>query len=230
MANGHLRFRMSPFVPPSKLSGKRALAGRTCLAQIEMDARAWGLACQAWKGRATVTLAVRHLSRTNRGRACRCLLGICVDFQFSLCFLLTYFLSFPLYILALYHPSSPSHSVQCRYSIFLSSIHDILTLGSMGLFVAGDGHYQGWLAAFLCCCAAVDVDEHPVEKSKANGTWVCSLVPAKVNHSLINSQLPLTSRSAMSNHCRLPLCRRCLRLGQYMLLSRATSLSYTTIP
>ena len=36
----------------------------------------------------------------------------------------------------------------------------------MGLFVAEDGRYQGWLAAFLCCCAAVDVDEHPTKENR----------------------------------------------------------------
>ena len=34
----------------------------------------------------------------------------------------------------------------------------------MGLFVAENGHYQGWLAAFLCCCAALNDDEYPIEK------------------------------------------------------------------
>lgn len=36
----------------------------------------------------------------------------------------------------------------------------------MGLFVSNDGYYKGWLAALLCCCAAVNSDEHPVELYK----------------------------------------------------------------
>ncbi|KAF2165063.1 hypothetical protein M409DRAFT_55963 [Zasmidium cellare ATCC 36951] len=36
----------------------------------------------------------------------------------------------------------------------------------MGLFVSDDGHYQGWLAALLCCWAALSEDEHPIEKKK----------------------------------------------------------------
>ena len=37
----------------------------------------------------------------------------------------------------------------------------------MGLFVTEDGHFQGWLAAFLCCCAAVTEDEHPIERGRS---------------------------------------------------------------
>nr|POF12648.1 hypothetical protein CFP56_09800 [Quercus suber] len=33
----------------------------------------------------------------------------------------------------------------------------------MGLISLKDGHFQGWLAAFLCCCAVVDEDEDHVE-------------------------------------------------------------------
>ena len=42
----------------------------------------------------------------------------------------------------------------------------------MGLLVTEDGHYQGWLAALLCCCAAVNEDEHPLEMAKTR----CELV------------------------------------------------------
>lgn len=50
----------------------------------------------------------------------------------------------------------------------------------MGLFLTADGHYQGWLAAFLCCCAALSDDEHPIEKDrsrrKAFQSWSCYVV------------------------------------------------------
>ncbi|KAF2768283.1 hypothetical protein EJ03DRAFT_123395 [Teratosphaeria nubilosa] len=52
----------------------------------------------------------------------------------------------------------------------------------MGLFVADDGHYQGWLAALLCCCAALTEDEHPIDRSKnasrsSTSTGVCHEQP-----------------------------------------------------
>lgn len=34
----------------------------------------------------------------------------------------------------------------------------------MGVFVTDEGRFQGWLAALLCCCAAVSEDEYPMEK------------------------------------------------------------------
>lgn len=37
----------------------------------------------------------------------------------------------------------------------------------MGLFLTEDGRFQGWLAAFLCCCAAVAEDESPYEKDRS---------------------------------------------------------------
>ncbi|KAK3116432.1 hypothetical protein LTR53_003225 [Teratosphaeriaceae sp. CCFEE 6253] len=40
----------------------------------------------------------------------------------------------------------------------------------MGLFVAQDGHYRGWLAALLCCIAGVGDDEHPAERVHARPT------------------------------------------------------------
>lgn len=40
------------------------------------------------------------------------------------------------------------------------------SLWSMGLLVSDDGHYQGWLAALLCCCAALDGDDNPAEREK----------------------------------------------------------------
>lgn len=36
----------------------------------------------------------------------------------------------------------------------------------MGLLVDDSGHYRGWLAAFLCCCAALNEDEYPSEREK----------------------------------------------------------------
>jgi len=36
----------------------------------------------------------------------------------------------------------------------------------MGLLVDDDGHYRGWLAAFLCCCAAMNEDEYPSERER----------------------------------------------------------------
>ena len=36
----------------------------------------------------------------------------------------------------------------------------------MGLIVDENGHYRGWLASFLCCCAAVNEDEYPSERKK----------------------------------------------------------------
>lgn len=35
----------------------------------------------------------------------------------------------------------------------------------MGLFVDRRGHYRGWLASFLCCCAALTEDEYPHERA-----------------------------------------------------------------
>ncbi|KAK0276087.1 hypothetical protein LTR91_008513 [Friedmanniomyces endolithicus] len=40
----------------------------------------------------------------------------------------------------------------------------------MGLFVARNGHYQGWLAALLCCIAAVGDDESPEERERRTRT------------------------------------------------------------
>jgi hypothetical protein len=36
----------------------------------------------------------------------------------------------------------------------------------MGLLVNDNGHYRGWLAAFLCCCAAMNEDEYPSERER----------------------------------------------------------------
>ena len=36
----------------------------------------------------------------------------------------------------------------------------------MGLLVDDNGHYRGWLAAFLCCCAAMNEDEYPSERER----------------------------------------------------------------
>ncbi|KAK5700636.1 hypothetical protein LTR97_005153 [Elasticomyces elasticus] len=51
----------------------------------------------------------------------------------------------------------------------------------MGLFVAQDGRYQGWLAALLCCVLAVDEDELPVKKATtapAKSAATCQQQPA----------------------------------------------------
>ncbi|KAK5734266.1 hypothetical protein LTR17_009097 [Elasticomyces elasticus] len=50
----------------------------------------------------------------------------------------------------------------------------------MGLFVAQDGRYQGWLAALLCCMLAVDEDELPVKKATLgpNSATICRQQPA----------------------------------------------------
>lgn len=66
-----------------------------------------------------------------------------------------------LYLLLL--PSFPHHGGTI---VQYYRIHETLALRSMGLFVADDGHYQGWLAALLCCWAALSEDEHPIEKQK----------------------------------------------------------------
>ncbi|TKA78912.1 hypothetical protein B0A55_03914 [Friedmanniomyces simplex] len=48
----------------------------------------------------------------------------------------------------------------------------------MGLFVAQDGRYQGWLAALLCCIAAVGDDEYPIEKEQLRPTTsICQQHP-----------------------------------------------------
>ncbi|KAF2719328.1 hypothetical protein K431DRAFT_114619 [Polychaeton citri CBS 116435] len=52
----------------------------------------------------------------------------------------------------------------------------------MGLFVSEDGQYQGWLAALLCCCAAVNEDEAPIERGRSRpstrqGNEVCTSQP-----------------------------------------------------
>jgi hypothetical protein len=36
----------------------------------------------------------------------------------------------------------------------------------MGLLVKDNGHYRGWLAAFLCCCAAMNEDEYPSQRER----------------------------------------------------------------
>jgi hypothetical protein len=54
-------------------------------------------------------------------------------------------------------------SVPCRLSLLPYDNSQSL---SMGLFVAPDGHYRGWLAALLCCIASVTEDEHPAELRK----------------------------------------------------------------
>jgi hypothetical protein len=36
----------------------------------------------------------------------------------------------------------------------------------MGLIVDENGQYRGWLASFLCCCAALTEDEYPSERKK----------------------------------------------------------------
>jgi hypothetical protein len=36
----------------------------------------------------------------------------------------------------------------------------------MGLIVDDNGHYRGWLASILCCCAALNEDEYPAERKK----------------------------------------------------------------
>jgi hypothetical protein len=36
----------------------------------------------------------------------------------------------------------------------------------MGLIVDENGHYRGWLASILCCCAALNEDEYPAERKK----------------------------------------------------------------
>lgn len=43
----------------------------------------------------------------------------------------------------------------------------------MGLIVDENGHYRGWLASFLCCCAALNEDEYPSERKKdaEQGKW-----------------------------------------------------------
>lgn len=44
----------------------------------------------------------------------------------------------------------------------------------MGLIIDDRGHYRGWLASFLCCCAALTEDEHPKERDgyKASGGYL----------------------------------------------------------
>ncbi|KAK5708627.1 hypothetical protein LTR17_020517 [Elasticomyces elasticus] len=51
----------------------------------------------------------------------------------------------------------------------------------MGLFVAQDGRYRGWLAALLCCLLAVDEDEMPAKKAtlgSAEAAAMCRQQPA----------------------------------------------------
>ncbi|KAK3671636.1 hypothetical protein LTR78_008559 [Recurvomyces mirabilis] len=54
----------------------------------------------------------------------------------------------------------------------------------MGLFVAQDGYYQGWLATLLCCFAAVGEDEHPAELDRSRAAArpvVCRTQPQAVS-------------------------------------------------
>lgn len=53
----------------------------------------------------------------------------------------------------------------------------------MGLIVDENGHYRGWLASILCCCAALTEDEYPSERKKDN---------TKRKHGVLSSLLPLT--------------------------------------
>ncbi|KAK4631728.1 hypothetical protein CLAFUW4_02887 [Fulvia fulva] len=55
----------------------------------------------------------------------------------------------------------------------------------MGVLVREDGHFRSWLAALLCCCAAVNEDEHPLEKK--------------------NISKPTTARNAIWNEQPTPL-------------------------
>jgi len=69
----------------------------------------------------------------------------------------------------------------------------------MGLFVAQDGYYQGWLATLLCCFAAVGEDEHPAELDRSRGmfprnepsTYVDTLQPLLALLSVQHNHKPL---------------------------------------
>ncbi|SMQ54717.1 unnamed protein product [Zymoseptoria tritici ST99CH_3D7] len=67
----------------------------------------------------------------------------------------------------------------------------------MGLFVAGDGHYKGWLAALLCCCAAVTEDEYPVgkrrERSGASPSTVCYTQPTIIKSMISRPRVAVRS-------------------------------------
>ncbi|QIX00854.1 hypothetical protein AMS68_006371 [Peltaster fructicola] len=65
---------------------------------------------------------------------------------------------------------SPEFTTSIR-SIACAGTHESATPRQMGLFITEDGqHYKGWLAALLCCCAAVNSDEHPAEWSRSQLT------------------------------------------------------------
>jgi hypothetical protein len=46
----------------------------------------------------------------------------------------------------------------------------------MGLLVDDNGHYRGWLAAFLCCCAAMNEDEYPRERERDKAACKQSII------------------------------------------------------
>jgi len=77
------------------------------------------------------------------------------------------------------------------HSFFRHLLYATLTYDSMGLFVAQDGRYRGWLAALLCCFAAVGDDEHPSEKDRSRRT-----IPTEIQ------LLSWTNADEYSDHAR----------------------------
>jgi hypothetical protein len=52
----------------------------------------------------------------------------------------------------------------------------------MGLLVDDNGHYRGWLAAFLCCCAAMNEDEYPSERERDKAACKQSIIRPTRTH------------------------------------------------
>ena len=78
----------------------------------------------------------------------------------------------------------------------------------MGLFVTEDGHFQGWLAAFLCCCAAVTEDESPIEKDRERErSRRMSPYKLRTDYSSFNltDQPAASTRTGLCNEQPLPL-------------------------
>lgn len=72
----------------------------------------------------------------------------------------------------------------------------------MGLFLTEDGHFQGWLAAFLCCCAAVSDDESPYEKERSRRKLHTESNKMEFAMALIQQQHLHALKSVTNNHYR----------------------------
>ncbi|EME47865.1 hypothetical protein DOTSEDRAFT_69705 [Dothistroma septosporum NZE10] len=83
----------------------------------------------------------------------------------------------------------------------------------MGVFVRDDGTFRSWLAALLCCCAALNEDEHPIEKQTSseptgrNTMWNEQPKPLQPMVAVVSSHRGI--KAAFSEHDRVrPVAER----------------------